>query len=195
MAAARLASRRALTTLLTRPSARTMASSAAAAAPRKFEFLVIVPDKPGTLEKRLEVRPQHFKNMTPHVESGAWKMGGALLNSVPGDDDATKFDFMGSTLVCIAESKEAVLEQLRQDIYNTSGVWDTEKASQPPVRLQESVETAITPMIKLMSIISRRAIFVSSKVVIAAMIRPDCHSLLRWNPRCGVHAPLLETKS
>lgn len=57
MAAARLASRRALTTLLTRPSARTMASSAAAAAPRKFEFLVIVPDKPGTLEKRLEVRP------------------------------------------------------------------------------------------------------------------------------------------
>ncbi|KAL3963215.1 hypothetical protein ACCO45_000219 [Purpureocillium lilacinum] len=112
-----------------------MASSAvAAAAPRKFEFLVIVPDKPGTLEKRLEVRPQHFKNMTPHVESGAWKMGGALLNSVPGDDDATKFDFMGSTLVCIAESKEAVLEQLRQDIYNTSGVWDTEKAQIYPFK-------------------------------------------------------------
>lgn len=33
---------------------RTM--STAAAAPTKFEFLVIVPDKPGSLAKRLEVR-------------------------------------------------------------------------------------------------------------------------------------------
>jgi hypothetical protein len=32
---------------------RTMST---AAAPAKFEFLVIVPDKPGTLQKRLEVR-------------------------------------------------------------------------------------------------------------------------------------------
>ncbi|UNI20958.1 hypothetical protein JDV02_006998 [Purpureocillium takamizusanense] len=79
-AATRLASRRTLTTLLTRPNTRTMASStaAAAAAPHKFEFLVIVPDKPGTVQKRLEVRPQHFENMTPHVTSGAWKMGGGL---------------------------------------------------------------------------------------------------------------------
>lgn len=28
-----------------------------AAAPRKFEWLVIVPDVPGTLAKRMEVRP------------------------------------------------------------------------------------------------------------------------------------------
>ncbi|KAJ6437195.1 hypothetical protein O9K51_10165 [Purpureocillium lavendulum] len=107
---------------------------ASASAPRKFEFLVIVPDKPGMHEKRLEVRPLHFKNMGPNVESGDWKMGGALLNSVPKDDDATKFDFMGSTLVCIAESKEAVLEQLRKDIYSTSGVWDTEKAQIYPFK-------------------------------------------------------------
>lgn len=31
--------------------------STQAAAPAKREFLVIVPDKPGTLQKRLEVRP------------------------------------------------------------------------------------------------------------------------------------------
>lgn len=70
---------------------RTMSSAAA----RKYEFLVIVPDRPGMLAKRLEVRSyvrppashspdlgtdgsrQHFSNMAPKVESGEWKMGGA----------------------------------------------------------------------------------------------------------------------
>ncbi|KND88374.1 hypothetical protein TOPH_07002 [Tolypocladium ophioglossoides CBS 100239] len=114
---ARLAAPR-LTSLLFRPQRqiRTMASSA-----RTYEFLVIVPDKPGMHTKRLEVRPLHFKNMGPNVESGAWKMGGALLNSVPEDDDATNFDFMGSTFVCLAESKEAVLKQVKEDVYATSG--------------------------------------------------------------------------
>ncbi|ODA80754.1 hypothetical protein RJ55_03713 [Drechmeria coniospora] len=124
MATARLVPRR-LTSLVPRlpTQIRTMASSTPT-----FEFLVVVPDKPGMLAKRLEVRPQHFRNMTPKIESGAWKMGGALLNSVPESDDATKFDFMGSTMVCVAESKEEVLRQLQEDIYSTSGVWDTEKA-------------------------------------------------------------------
>jgi hypothetical protein len=90
--------------------------------------------------------------MTPHVESGDWKMGGtyfppsptgswehvlsligALLNEVPADDNAAGFDFFGSTLVCKAESKEAILEQLKKDIYATSGVWDLEKVPVPQV--------------------------------------------------------------
>lgn len=98
-----------------------------ASAPRLREFLVIVPDKPGVKDKRLEVRPTHLKNMTPRIESGDWKMGGALLNSVPAGDDPASFDFMGSTLVCRAETKEQVLEQLKKDVYVTSGVWDLEK--------------------------------------------------------------------
>ncbi len=60
---------------------------------------------------------------------------GALLNSVPEDDDASKFDFMGSTLVCIAESKEEIMADLKKDIYATSGVWDVEKVS----RLRNSI--------------------------------------------------------
>lgn len=52
---------------------------------------------------------------------------GALLNEVPADDNAANFDFFGSTVVCKGESKEAVLEQLKKDIYATSGVWDVEK--------------------------------------------------------------------
>ncbi|KFG81358.1 hypothetical protein MANI_016336 [Metarhizium anisopliae] len=79
-------------------------------APKVHEFLVILPDKPGVKEKRLEVRPP-----------------GALLNEVPADDNAANFDFFGSTVVCKGESKEAVLEQLKKDVYATSGVWDVEK--------------------------------------------------------------------
>ncbi|OAA39413.1 Dimeric alpha-beta barrel [Metarhizium rileyi] len=102
---------------------RTMSSSA----PKVREFLVILPDKPGVRQKRLEVRPTHFQNMKPHVESGNWKMGGALLNEVPADDTAANFDFFGSTVVCKGVSKEAVLEELKKDIYATSGVWDVDK--------------------------------------------------------------------
>lgn len=54
---------------------------------------------------------------------------GALLNEVPTGSNAANFDFFGSTLVCKAESKEAVLEQLKKDIYATSGVWDLEKVN------------------------------------------------------------------
>ncbi|KAH7325783.1 hypothetical protein B0I35DRAFT_421173 [Stachybotrys elegans] len=110
------------------------AMSSAAAAPRKYEFLVVVPDKPDVRAKRMEVRPQHFANMKPFLESGDWKMGGALLNSVPKDDEADSLDFMGSTLVCISTSKEEVLEQLKKDIYATSGVWDMDKVQIYPFK-------------------------------------------------------------
>ena len=56
-------------------------------------------------------------------------MVGALLNKVPESDDPKSFDFMGSTLVVRADSKEHVLEQIKDDIYVTSGVWDLDKVS------------------------------------------------------------------
>lgn len=43
---------------------------------RKFEWLVVIPDKPGMMAKRLEVRPQHFEGLTKAKESGLFKMGG-----------------------------------------------------------------------------------------------------------------------
>ncbi|KJZ73871.1 hypothetical protein HIM_06764 [Hirsutella minnesotensis 3608] len=59
---------------------------------------------------------------------------GALLKDVPVDDDPNNFEFTGSTIVCVAESKEDVLNQLRNDIYTASGVWDTEKAQIYPFK-------------------------------------------------------------
>ncbi|KAM0188748.1 hypothetical protein ACHAPI_010459 [Fusarium lateritium] len=111
-----------------------MASSSVSVPPGKFEFLVVVHDKANAREKRLEVRSTHFKNMTPHLEDGSWKMGGAILNSVPKDDSPSSLDFAGSTLVCVAESVEEVREQLSKDIYATSGVWDMDKVQIYPFK-------------------------------------------------------------
>lgn len=114
-----------------RTHTRTMAT---APPPGKFEFLVIAPDKPNAREKRLEVRNLHFEGMVPFREDGTWKTGGALLNSVPKDDNPASLDFMGSTIVVVAESVEQVREQLSKDIYATSGVWDMEKVQIYPFK-------------------------------------------------------------
>jgi uncharacterized protein len=41
---------------------------------------------------------------------------------------------MGSTLVCWAESKEQIIEELKKDIYTTSGVWDVDKVQIYPFK-------------------------------------------------------------
>ncbi|KAK0727008.1 hypothetical protein B0T26DRAFT_638777 [Lasiosphaeria miniovina] len=104
------------------------AAAAAAAAPaRKFEWLVVVPDTPGALEKRKEIRSQHLGGLKPAVESGLLKMGGAILEEVPSEDDPTNLKMCGSTLIIVAASKDDILEALNKDIYAQTGVWDVAK--------------------------------------------------------------------
>ncbi|KAI1126316.1 hypothetical protein F5Y10DRAFT_267203 [Nemania abortiva] len=100
----------------------------------KFEWLVIIPDKPGVQDKRLAVRPQHLEGTRPLAASGFIKTGGALLNEKPENEDASKFSFYGSTLVCVASSKEEILELLSKDIYTTSGVWDLDSVQIWPAK-------------------------------------------------------------
>ncbi|KAH6722361.1 hypothetical protein BKA61DRAFT_667105 [Leptodontidium sp. MPI-SDFR-AT-0119] len=97
----------------------------ASSAPEKFEWLVIMPDQPGKLAKRMEVRPAHLEGLKPGLESGFWKMGGALLEEVPKEGDGLKID--GSAMVALASSKEEVIEQLKADIYAKNEVWDFSK--------------------------------------------------------------------
>ena len=52
---------------------------------------------------------------------------GALLDEVPAEGDPLKIQ--GSAMVALASSKEEVLEQLKNDIYAKSNVWDFSKAS------------------------------------------------------------------
>ncbi|KAI1454508.1 hypothetical protein F4805DRAFT_439381 [Annulohypoxylon moriforme] len=96
--------------------------------PGKFEWLVVIPDKPGTQQKRIEVRAQHFAGLKPYVESQQFKTGGAVLKDKPESDDPSTWDWYGSTIVVVAESKEEVKAIIEKDIYTKSGVWDTDNA-------------------------------------------------------------------
>lgn len=51
-----------------------------------------------------------------------------MLDDIPADDEVSSMKFAGSTLVVVAESKQAVIDLIKDDIYVRSGVWDLEKA-------------------------------------------------------------------
>ncbi|ROV90596.1 hypothetical protein VSDG_07416 [Cytospora chrysosperma] len=120
------------TSISTNTNTVRMSSSSA---PRTYEWLVVVPDKPGTMEKRLEVRPQHFEGVTKMKETGAFKMGGAVLEEMPADDEVSSMKFAGSTLMVVAESRQAVIDMIKDDVYVRSGVWDLEKAMIWPAKI------------------------------------------------------------
>ncbi|PNP57609.1 hypothetical protein THARTR1_02607 [Trichoderma harzianum] len=133
--AARLTARRlpSLLSQIQRPFIRTMAT----APPSEYEFVLVIPDKPGpeVRAKRLQVRPYHFSDMTPTLKDGWLKMGGGILNEVPEDDnDPNTFDFAGSIMVLVAKSKEDAINKVKDDIYVRAGVWDLEKAQVYPFK-------------------------------------------------------------
>ncbi|RHZ73489.1 hypothetical protein CDV55_108748 [Aspergillus turcosus] len=97
----------------------------------KYEFLCIVPDKPGALAKRLEVRPTHLEGIKPLVADGVMTMGGAMLESHSTEGTPS---FKGSVVVLLAESEEQAREILSKDVYVRSGVWDMEKAQIIPFK-------------------------------------------------------------
>ena len=70
--------------------------------------------------------------MSTRVESGFWKLGGALLDEELKDGETPKIN--GSVLLAWAESKDEVLAALKEDIYSTSAVWNWEKVTIHPVR-------------------------------------------------------------
>ena len=47
------------------------------------------------------------------------------MEEVPKEGDAMKIQ--GSAMVCVAASKEEVIEKLKKDVYAESGVWDFSK--------------------------------------------------------------------
>ncbi|KAJ8059847.1 hypothetical protein OCU04_011477 [Sclerotinia nivalis] len=102
-------------------------SSAAATTPaaEKFEWLVVLPDNEGALERRVSVRPKHFEGLKTGLESGFWKMGGAFLSEPPNGDSPLKFQ--GSCMIALASSKEEIIEVLKKDIYAENDVWDFSK--------------------------------------------------------------------
>lgn len=91
----------------------------------KIEWSVTVFDKPNV--DRLPVRKEHVANIPKTIESGTVTSVGAIYHDV----DKTKF--AGSTYHIMAESKEEILDFLRQDVYYKHGIWDLSSVIAHPV--------------------------------------------------------------
>lgn len=86
------------------------------------QYNVIVYDFPGI--DRNPKRQLHFAEVPRYVNSGVLLAGGAIYRS----DDCLTDSFAGLWLHVEAESREAVIEFLKQDPYATEGVWDVSTA-------------------------------------------------------------------
>ncbi|KAK5127459.1 hypothetical protein LTR85_006798 [Meristemomyces frigidus] len=91
----------------------------------KQEWMIILPDKPGMLAKRMEVRPDHLSALKPLVDSNFFVFGGASLEEPLKEGEGPKAN--GSVMLALADTKEEVLEKVKEDIYAKSGVWDESK--------------------------------------------------------------------
>lgn len=54
---------------------------------------------------------------------------------MPADDEVSSMKFAGSTLMVVAESRQAVIDLIKDDVYVKSGVWDLEKAQIWPAKI------------------------------------------------------------
>ncbi|GJC98696.1 hypothetical protein ColKHC_07522 [Colletotrichum higginsianum] len=74
----------------------------------------------------------HLKGVQPFRDSGVWKMGGPILHELPANEEPSSLKVLGSTIVCVAESKEEIMEMLKRDVYVDRGVWDLERVQMWP---------------------------------------------------------------
>jgi len=78
------------------------------------------------LKDRLKFRQQHLADIPKQVEAGKITNAGAIFHELPTDDKPKKF--AGSSLNVVADSKEEVLDIIKQDIFAKEGIWDVENA-------------------------------------------------------------------
>lgn len=84
-------------------------------------YLVIAKDKPGTLQLRIQSRPEHLARLNDLNAQGRLKIAGpmpAIDDDNPGDDG-----FTGSMLVVSFDSIEKAREWVNADPYFLAGVY------------------------------------------------------------------------
>ncbi|KAL9104605.1 MAG: hypothetical protein Q9163_000470 [Psora crenata] len=104
-------------------------------ATQRQEWLVIVPDHEGALDKRMKVRPKHFEELSHRLEDSAactYKVGGALLEEPVKEGNDLKIG--GSFLLARADTKEDVIQALKADVYTTADVWNWNKIKIYPIK-------------------------------------------------------------
>ncbi|EMC97199.1 hypothetical protein BAUCODRAFT_32941 [Baudoinia panamericana UAMH 10762] len=80
------------------------------------------------LEQRMKVRPDHLSAIKSAVDTGFITFGGASLDEPLKEGEGPKIN--GSAMLARADTKEQVLEKLKEDVYYKTGVWDWEKVSE-----------------------------------------------------------------
>ena len=81
---------------------------------------------------RLEHCRSHLANVKADADAGFWLLGGAYFSDLPKEGETPPI--IGSAMLAHAESKEEVLEKLKNDIYTESDVWDWNKVQIYPFR-------------------------------------------------------------
>ena len=97
------------------------------------EWLVIVPDLEGALQKRLDVRPAHLEGLKKDAEE-FWLWGGAMLEEPIKEGDAGPPKMKGSAMLIGARTQEEVVQRLKSDVYVQGGVWDLSKVQIIPFK-------------------------------------------------------------
>lgn len=86
-----------------------------------MQFIVIAPDKPNNLEKRLAARADHIALGNKLREEGKHLFGVALIDQTDS--------MCGSVLIVEFEDRKALDEWLSIEPYVTGGVWDMKKVT------------------------------------------------------------------
>jgi uncharacterized protein len=98
----------------------------------KQEWLIIIPDVPNTLSKRMEVRPQHLDELKPNIGNGKVVFGGATLDEPLKEGQGMKSN--GSAMIVVCETEQEARDFVKGDVYAKSGVWNTEKMTVMPFK-------------------------------------------------------------
>ncbi|RAL06661.1 uncharacterized protein BO97DRAFT_287926 [Aspergillus homomorphus CBS 101889] len=108
-------------------SSASSSSPAGAAAPEPREWLVLFPDMPNVLDRRLEIRPRHSPNFVRlHKEQWVTWAGPVFeKHTFPGNP---RRPFKGSVMVINDVGKEQIWERLKSDPYIQEKIWDLENA-------------------------------------------------------------------
>lgn len=105
----------------------------------KYDYLVTVPDRAGSLATRLAARPAHLSKLQPRIDAGQIVFGGATLSSHPTEGEGP--DMNGSVMLIRANSEDEVREVVLDDEYAKQGLWELKELKIIPFRC--AVRTAL----------------------------------------------------
>jgi uncharacterized protein YciI len=97
-------------------------------------FLVVIPDRPNVLNRRMQVRPRHLERAETAHQQGLLIAGGALMSPAMSlmlknnHNPSDQAQMQGSMFILDLPSEEECREWIEQDPYTQGQVWDTTKA-------------------------------------------------------------------